>query len=166
MRGLILFRIITITKEKLYEKERYSFPLKLYNERFETYKGYNVNFLIKVEVFLYSLLKKIDFLSIYTPKERTALARYLHFKNSAFQYQVYESKETLLYKATTNNFLGLIFIYLLGLVVYLSLYSPTFNTFWGFTISMLIFFWGLEYFCSTIMKRLFSNFKFYWWKSQ
>lgn len=160
-----------ITNETIYKDERYSFPFKLYNERYETYKGNNVSFLIKVEPFLRltkasdnSLLNKLDILSVYTPKERTTTARYLYFKDDAYSYKVFESIEALDFKSSTNNLLGFAFLYLLSIVLlsiigYLNLFSFKLSTFIAFTIGLLLLFVLFEYlFSSLIIGNIIATF--------
>jgi len=147
-----------IVHETIYKEERYSFPFKLYNERYETYKGYNISFLIKVEPFLRltkasdnSLLNKIDILALYTPKERKAIGRYLNFKDESSFYKVHESIEKLAYKFSINNLLAFGFLYLLGLLTYIYFGSITLDTFGIFSIGMFLFFGLLEYLCASFI---------------
>jgi len=111
-----------IINETIYKDERYSFPFKLYNDRYETYKGLNVRFFIKIETFLRltkasdrSLLNKLNILSLYNPKEKAITVKYLPFKNEDYFYKVHKNIEALDYKSSTINFIAFGLLYLLGL---------------------------------------------------
>ena len=106
VRGLTETRTYDIQKEnlvdyvKLKEKEKYVYPIQLLNNEYESYRGINVVFLVRFEVFVkfkdvkkssQEVLSKIGY--TYVKKaEKTGKSVYLNFKSKTENYEVLAGK--------------------------------------------------------------------------